>query len=293
MKKIFQVLPFLLGLSFVCGQINAQGIEVPYYDTTQMITKHYGYTLLYNESHEQADWVAYELTASETEGPIDRTDDFRRDPAITTGSAELSDYKYSGYDRGHLIPAGDAQWSERAMTATFVLSNMSPQEPSFNRGDWRKLESYVRSWAKENGVLYVVTGPVLKQGVKGRIGSNQVSVPRYYYKVVLDYKGNEKKGIGFIMSNRKLNRPVKAYSVTIDSVEAFTGIDFFHQVPDSTEEQIESYYNLSQWSFDNRSSSIKRQEIQSSATRCKGTTLDGDRCKRRTTNESGYCWQHQ
>lgn len=293
MRKVFRLAFILLVLTFICPQINAQGIEVPYYDTAQTITNHYGYTLLYNESHEQADWVAYELTASETDGMIDRTDDFRVDPAITTGSAELSDYKYSGYDRGHLIPAGDARWSEHAMTATFVLSNMSPQEPSFNRGDWRKLESYVRTWAKENGALHVVTGPALKQGVKNRIGSNQVSVPRYYYKVVLDYEGAQKKGIGFIMPNGKLNRSVEAYSVSIDSVEAFTGIDFYYQLPDSVEEQIESNYNLSHWSFDNSSSTNKRNQSQSSATRCKGITQDGDRCKRRTTNESGYCWQHE
>lgn len=190
MRKEFQLISVLLGLTFICGQINAQGLEVPYYDSNQTITNHYGYTLLYNESHEQADWVAYELTASETDGPVDRKDDFRADPAIATGSAELSDYRYSGYDRGHLISAGDAQWLRKAMSATFFLSNMSPQEPSFNRGDWRKLEFYVRAWAKKNSELYVVTGPALKQGIKDQIGSNQVSVPRYYYKVILDYKGD-------------------------------------------------------------------------------------------------------
>lgn len=143
MIKIYRLAILILGFAFVVGNLHAQDLEVPYHDSSQNVISHYGFKLLYNESHEQADWVAYELTEDETDGPVDRTDNFRADPNITTGSAGLSDYKYSGYDRGHLLPAGDAKWSERAMTATFVLSNMSPQEPSFNRGDWRKLESKV------------------------------------------------------------------------------------------------------------------------------------------------------
>lgn len=141
-------------------------LELPSYDSSQTITDHEGFRLLYNETHEQAQWVAYELTALETDGPVDRTDDFREDPSIPTGSAALSDYRHSGYDndRGHLIPAGDARWSQAAMSATFLFSNVSPQDPNFNRGDWRILESKVRDWAKDNRSVYVVTGPALQQG---------------------------------------------------------------------------------------------------------------------------------
>ena len=120
---------------------------------------HEGYSLLYDEDHEQASWVAYELEASDIQGAVGRTDDFREDPTVATHSAELADYKYSGFDRGHLIPAGDATRSASAMSATFYLSNMSPQDPGFNRGGWRVLESYVRRWARDNEAVYVVTGP--------------------------------------------------------------------------------------------------------------------------------------
>lgn len=82
---------------------STQYLELPSYESTQTITAYEGFRLLYNESHKQAQWVAYELTASETDGPVDRTDDFREDPRISIGSATLSDYRYSGYDRGHLI----------------------------------------------------------------------------------------------------------------------------------------------------------------------------------------------
>src|SRR5699024_5936330 len=127
-----------------------QQLELPSYKHADSIITHVGYHLRYHETHEQAQWVAYELTASEADGPAGRTNDFREDPSISTGSATLSDYRYSGYDRGHLIPAGDGRWSQAAMSATFLLSNMSPQDPSFNRGDWRTLESKVREWAKRS-----------------------------------------------------------------------------------------------------------------------------------------------
>lgn len=153
-------------------------LELPSYDTTQTVTVHEDFRLLYNETHEQAEWVAYELTASEADRPVDRTGDYREDPSIPTGSATLSDYRHSGYDRGHLIPAGDGRWSQAAMSATFWLSNVSPQDPIFNGGDWRSLESRVRDWAKDNGSMYVVTGPALERGIIEKIGMNQVSVPR-------------------------------------------------------------------------------------------------------------------
>ena len=119
---------------------------------------------------------------------------------ISTGSASLPDYKGSGYDRGHLAPAGDMKWSTTAMSESFYMSNMSPQEPSFNRGIWNRLESQVRRWAIDNGSVYIATGGVLTDGLK-TLGSNSVSVPQYYFKVILDYQEPDIKGIGFIIPN--------------------------------------------------------------------------------------------
>jgi endonuclease G len=90
-----------------------------------------------------------------------RKDNFRSDPKVKTGSAALSDYKGSGYDRGHLAPAADFKWSATAMSESFYMSNMSPQVPGFNRGIWKNIESTVRNWAVENDEIYIVTGPVL------------------------------------------------------------------------------------------------------------------------------------
>jgi len=198
--------------------------------------------------------VAYRLTSGHTSGTVDRTNDFREDYKVKTGSASLSDYKGSGYDRGHLAPAADFKWSSTAMSESFFMSNMSPQKPGFNRGIWKKLESNVRNWASDNGEIYVVTGPILT-GSYSSIGSNQVSIPDYYYKVILDYKEPEIKGIGFILPHQKSSSSLQSFAVTIDEVERRTGIDFYHELPDEIEEQIESNIDISKWSFKSSSRS--------------------------------------
>ncbi len=164
----------------------SQNIELPHYTNDSEIIQHTGYALKYNEQYEQAEWVAYQLTDIEVNGKYERSDNFRKDPFVSTGSATLKDYKGSGYDRGHLIPASDMKWSPDAMSSSFYMSNMSPQDPSFNRGIWKKLEEQVREWAVDNREIYVVTGPVLTNGLYQTIGVNKVAVPNHYYKVVLD-----------------------------------------------------------------------------------------------------------
>ena len=221
-------------------------IEIPKHNSKDQVIYHIGYTLLYNEDHEQPDWVAYELTVEEVAGSFKRKDRFRSDPNIKTKSASLADYKGSGYDRGHLAPAADMKWSKEAMSESFFMSNMSPQKPGFNRGIWKKLESNVRKWAVENGSIYIVTGGVLK-GRLQKIGLNEVSIPEYYYKVILDYRRPEIKGIGFIIKNQKSNDPISNFAVSIDKVEEVTGIDFFHTLPDAIENEIELKYDMEIW----------------------------------------------
>ena len=121
------------------------------------------YTICYRESYEQAEWSAYCLTEEELVKNAGRTDDFRSDPEIATGSASPADYKKSGYDRGHLSPAADFAFDEKAMSETFYMSNMSPQKGSLNRGIWKDLETEVRLWAKNFGRVYVVSGPILEK----------------------------------------------------------------------------------------------------------------------------------
>lgn len=210
------------------------------------IVKHFAFTLSYSEEHEQAKWVAYRLRSYETTGQEARSDNFREDPAVITGSAVPLDYLRSGYDRGHLVPAADMKWSSKAMSETFLMSNISPQVHDFNSGIWSKLEKKVRTWAVNNEEIHVVTGPVLQPGLP-KIGKNKVSVPSYFYKVILDAKEPEVKAIGFIIPNRQIKTSFWNFAVSVDSVETLTGIDFFSALPDQLEQKLEAEPYLNSW----------------------------------------------
>ncbi len=240
MKKFFFALVVLFSNSFT-QEFNYLPLSRNY-----DIIKHKAYTLSYLEKYEQAEWVAYMLTSDMIKGGIERDDKFKSDPLVPSGSASPSDYSRSGYDKGHLCPAADMSWSPIAMKECFYMSNMSPQKPQFNRGIWKRLEVQVRTWAKEHDTLYVVTGGILKDKQK-KIGKNKVSVPKEFYKVILLNNDNNYEGIGFILPNKSSKLELSLYAVPIDSVEAITHIDFFPELPDSIEDNIEKYYSNNKW----------------------------------------------
>jgi len=205
-----------------------------------------GYALGYSKKYKQSLWVVYRITKAEMNAPrFKRTNDFRVDPLIKIGTAVLADYHKSGYDRGHLAPAATMGYSKQAMSESFYLSNMSPQRPQFNRAIWKKLESQVRVWARLNKEIYVVTGPIIKQGHK-TIG-NKVAVPQYYYKVIFDISPPSFKMIAFILENRGSNQPLKTFVVTVDEVEKLSGLDFFSELPDIIEDKLEREIDINSW----------------------------------------------
>jgi len=270
-------------------------LEFPKTNSKEVIINHLGYSLVYSEPDEQAKWVAYELTKEETNKLYERTDKFIPDPYVKTKTANDKDYEGSGYDRGHLAPASDMGWSATAMAESFYYSNMSPQAASFNRGIWKKLEEQVRNWAIEYEKVYVVSGPVLKSGLP-YIGANKVSIPNYFYKVILDYTQPDIKGIGFIMPNTGSSLPLQNYAVSIDSVENFTGIDFFSSLPDNQEEIIEKSLCLNCWDWKtNKKENNSKNNVEKITTsvQCNGLTKTGERCKNKTLNTSGYCYLHE
>ena len=297
MKKPVRIIILILSINitlFAQQTAKISHFEIPTLKPTDEIVKHFGYTLSYNEKHEQANWVAYELTATETKKTVERSNDFRPDEVIRTGSATNDDYQGSGYDRGHLAPAADMGWSEKAMEESFFYSNMSPQAPSFNRGIWKRLEEQVRQWAVDNQSIYVVTGPVLTDNLP-TIGYDKVSVPRYYYKVILDYTKPELKGIGFILPNASSTLPLQSFAVPIENVERKTGINFFSALPDEQEEAIEKKICLSCWSWTSTLSHVTKikNNNKSTTVQCSAITKSGNRCKRMTSNSSGICTQHE
>lgn len=239
------------------------GLEIPLLQDGETLTLHTGYALSYDEEHEQPRWVAYNLTRDEVYGVHQRKDDFRSDPNIRSGSATLDDYRGSGYDRGHLIPAADLPWSEQAMSDSFYMSNMSPQDPSFNRGLWASLEAVVRNYAAIEGSVYVVTGPILTDGPYERIGENEVSIPKQYYKVILDYTEPEQKAIGFLVPNEGSRARLERFATSIDHIESVSGIDFFPQLPDEAEKTLEQSYDFTLWASEEFKASMDEREAYS------------------------------
>ncbi|MGL5785693.1 MAG: DNA/RNA non-specific endonuclease [Bacteroidales bacterium] len=216
---------------------------------SEQIISRKGYTVSYNSDYRNPNWVAYVLERDELNAPkIKRSDKFVKDPAVNLSQGGNEDYRRSGYDRGHLAPAADMSWSQKTMSESFYFSNMSPQKPAFNRGIWKELEEQVRKWADRESLLLVATGPVLEKDLK-RIGPNQVAIPKYFYKVIIDPVGSEKKGIGFVISNEAGNKSLQSYAVTIDSVERLTGINFFEAMPDQLEETLEEQLDLRAWKW--------------------------------------------
>ena len=274
------------------GVIASPNMEIPATENEKSIVHHTAYSLLYSEEHEQAIWIAYELTSEETNKKFDRSDKFIVDPAIKTGSATTADYTGSGYDRGHLAPAADMSWSNQTMQESFYYSNMSPQDQSFNRGIWKKLEELVRTWAVDNESLYVVTGPILSDNLP-TIGSNKVSIPKFYYKVILDYSQPDFKAIGFIIHNQGSKADLSIFAFSIDKVEQLTGLNFYPNLPDKQENSLESLICISCWSWKaNKPSKHEQNNKQSSSVQCSGITKKGTQCKRMTLDPSGFCYQH-
>jgi endonuclease G len=251
------------------------------------LVHHTYYSLSYSEPHEQAEWVFYEINSNTNLGQVRRTNNFRSDKLIEANSASLSDYKGSGFDRGHLAPAGDMSFSTTAMSESFLLSNMSPQNASFNRGVWKKLESLVRNWGT-NSSIYVVTGPILNS-CSTSIGGNNVCVPNYFYKVI--YDPQNQKMISFILPNKKGNKSLNKYVCTTDSLEKITNIDFFPILENNLEERLESEIHKENWSWTSSSTNYKTKNT-TLAIQCKGTSKKGKRCQNKTKNTSGNCHHH-
>ena len=222
---------------------------------TGQIVHHKYYTLSYSEEHEQAEWVAYELTKKRIQRPnVERSNNFSEDPLVETGSAQWDDYLHSGFDRGHLAPAGDMNFAKSAMSESFYMSNISPQVRNFNGGVWRELEENVRDWAYQNEKLYVVAGPDLRKQPLKRIGrKNEVTVPAAYFKVLLDLTEPEYKAIAFYLPNQVIDEPLYEYALPVDVVEQITGFDFFSDLmePD-LEAEVEANFDPDLWGFDQK-----------------------------------------
>ncbi|GIZ09096.1 endonuclease [Flavobacterium sp. UMI-01] len=218
---------------------------LPKFSKHQVIHHRY-YSLSYNEQAEQAEWVAYELKKSYLKNNDFKRPYFVQDPKVFTQSADWRNYKNSGYDKGHLCPAGDMEFNLEAYNETFFTSNIAPQNREFNGGIWNRLENKVRYWAEKNNGIFVITGGVLTNATR-TIGQEKVIVPDYFYKIIFKQDKDNPKIIAFLMPNEKSTKALYDYVVSVDAIEKITGIDFFPQLEDSLEEDLEGNIRLKSW----------------------------------------------
>ena len=219
------------------------------------VIHHKHYSLSYVEKHEQAEWVAYELTKKSLQAKnVKRAKKFKADYDVSSRSAFHRDYSHSGYTRGHMAPAGDMAFDNVAMQECFFMSNMSPQLRVLNNGIWKELEEQVRDWAYDDNRVYIVTGPMLNRKRLKTIGKqNKITVPSAFYKVILDIDNPKRKGIAFVIPHERCENKLEEYAMSIDDLESELGFNFFADlISEEAQEEIESSYNINDWKFDNR-----------------------------------------
>jgi len=252
----------------------------------------------YATGYLQPAWVAYRLSYRQLGGEAERSTKFKREPELKGMDASDGDYRGTGLDRGHLVPAADMAWSQRTMEESFSYANVCPQKPGFNRGVWKRTESQVRDWASalpwsDTLGLLVWAGPVLEQGMQ-RVG--RLSVPHSYFKVVYHPQGQ--RVAAFLLAHHSSKAALVASMVPVDSIEKVTGLDLMSGLPDHFEENLEKALCKECWDWSNLAQSSananpRREKGQDSAVLCSGTTKAGKACRKRTKDPSGRCPYHR
>ncbi len=208
------------------------------------------YTLSYNRSKGEANWVGWRLDSSWITGAADRQDDFRPDSQLPADWYQVvpEDYTGQGYDRGHMTPSGDRTRSVPDNSATFLMTNILPQLAANNQGPWNDFENYLRTVAQAGNELYIFSGGA---GVAGTIAGGKITVPLVTWKVVIVMPNGENdlqriskstRTIAVITPNQApvdIRAPWRNFRVSVNEVENLTGYDFFSKIPKNTQELIE------------------------------------------------------
>lgn len=252
-KNIIYIFIFLLLTTFLFYSFKKEIIEnknsnfriiknnyLPSSLNNQVIQRKY-YVLCYSEQHEQPLWTSYVTYPLLIKNAIyQRKNHFKQDPLILTESSNPNYYNGSGFDKGHIIPAGDMRFNEEALEETFYTSNISPQIPGFNRGMWSELEQRVRNKIIiDNDTVQIVSGPLLSNNLIKL--KNSISIPKFYYKIYFNYS----KMIVILLEHKKYNKLDKPnnYVISVDSLEKLTGIDYFQNLPKPIQDKLEKEIN--------------------------------------------------
>lgn len=214
----------------------------------ELILDHGFFQISYSEKNRLPNWVSYHLRADNLKRKVaKRKNKFFADPQlllVKMAHASPDDFDGHTYDRGHMAPSDDFAWDQKANDATFVMTNMAPQERSLNRGSWKKLEMTVRKWACTEGELRVVTGPIVESAPLRM--SSQVPIPQKFFKVVLD-ETPPRKAIGFIYKQADGKAKLVDQALSLKEIEQKTGYKFFVDLAQNERKPLENAYNLHDW----------------------------------------------
>ena len=227
------------------GRDSLMTVAVPQGVNDTLVNYGEAFTVHFNSERGIANCAIYELVNNELNGTEERGNVFLQDLEVK-GCPSPEDYVGSGFDRGHLVPAGDLKWSPEAMRESFLLTNVCPMHKALNEGGWTKLEEKVREWTTRDSALLVFTGPVVSEG-DTTLASGRVTVPSAYYKVIMAPCVRPRRAIAFIYPNGHSGGRLHKYAVSVDEVERRTGLDFFPTLPADEQQRLESALNLDAW----------------------------------------------
>lgn len=216
---------------------------------SDILIEHEGFSLLFDTQTMCPRWVAWELTAEETRGRVSRQGvNFKEDEAVPE-QYQVASWDYNGgqYGRGHMCPAGDMKWSQQAMQDCHYMTNVCPQTAELNKNWWEHLERACRQWARQEGSVWIVCGPVFSESPKRFGKKHRVAVPKGFYKVVLSLKEGREKALGFYYTNDDAPQPMEDAVRSVDEIEKLTDIDFFSSLPDEQEGRLEAMTDLRAW----------------------------------------------
>lgn len=207
-------------------------------------------TISWNKETRTPNWVAYLLKDADMDGNLGREPEFYQDFEIAKEvRVSTYDYSHSGYDRGHMAPAGDFNGDKKAKKETFYMTNICPQNHKLNGDSWNTLEKQCRDWAYQEGGIYSVVGPIYTSENPKTIGTHKVAVPDKFFRCILSLKKGKEKAVGFIYENTGTRQRISRAACSVDEVEQLTGYDFFTALPDKLEKKLEANYNLKDWGY--------------------------------------------
>ena len=206
----------------------------------------------WNNQYDNNEWVRLNMK------DYGFSDPFQPDPDLPIGQrTELDEYKGSGYQRGHICASGDRLNSMEANEQTFYLSNIMPQSANLNNGIWLDMENKIRNLGQDDNfrnVMYVVKGGTIDDNNIRTYTPSGMVVPKYFFMAALCEDNNGKyKAMAFLVEHTDKNekgKPLKNYVKNVRQLEQLTGIDFFCNLPDDTENQVETVSTsqiLSEW----------------------------------------------